>query len=75
MRQVALRHWFLGIVPLEIKGRMLPSDAWAWSPLVLSGVPGDPSGKYSAMLGMLHMIPDVGLEQSLPHTTSISRVV
>jgi hypothetical protein len=27
--RVELRRWFLGIIPLEIKGRVLPSELWA----------------------------------------------
>jgi hypothetical protein len=29
MRQIGLRRWFVGIIPLEIKGRALPSESWA----------------------------------------------
>jgi hypothetical protein len=28
-RRVELRCWFLGITPLKIKGRALPSESWA----------------------------------------------
>jgi hypothetical protein len=51
------------------------ADEWAWSPLVVSGVPGDRGVEQPTTLGTLHMIPDVGHEWSLPRAASISPMV
>jgi hypothetical protein len=60
--------------PNHVK-RTSVADEWAWSSLPMSGVPGGSIGEQHKMFGMPLTILGVGLEQLLPHTTSVSPTV
>jgi hypothetical protein len=88
MRWVASRRWFLGIALhgdhgcvgspsslLILTKRANAADEWAWSPLVVSGVPHDPDDEWVKILRTPRMIPVMGLKWPSPHSALISPVV